>query len=95
MIREKNPLLDIKIKKKRVVFIEFYNSFTKSLYSLFDLILKDPIENFWYECFDILLGYFQLIAFIFNSTVNILLTKFYLYSFIQFGNKIILLIFSL
>ena len=71
MIREKNPLLDIEITKKRAIFIEFYNTFAESLYTLFDLILKDPIENFWYECFNILLGYFDLIAFIFDSTVNI------------------------
>ena len=72
MLREKNPLLNIKITKKRSILIEYYNSFTESLYSLFDLILKDPIENFWLECFNILLGYCQLIAFIFDSTVNII-----------------------
>ena len=71
MIREKSPLLDINITKKRAFYIEYYNSFSESLYSLFDLILKDPIENFWYECFNILFGYFQLIVFIFDSTVNI------------------------
>lgn len=73
MNKEKNPLLYIQLTKKRKTFITFYNACTESLYSLFDLILEDPIENFWFECINIFFGYIQLILFIFDSTVSIYL----------------------
>ena len=71
MSKEKNPLLKIQLTKKKAFFFDFYNSSCESLYSLFDIILDNPIENFWLECFNILLGYSQLIAYIFNSNVSI------------------------
>lgn len=89
MSKEKNPLLNINLSKKRNILINFYINISESLYSLFVLILEDPIENFWFEIFNIIFGYFQLFAYLFDSTVSIYLiiyNKFY--SFIQFGIKI-------
>ena len=71
MIKEKNPLLEIKFKKKKSFIIELYKSIIISFYDLFELILKDPIESFWYECFNIIMSYMQLICFSFDSTVSI------------------------
>lgn len=71
MSKEKSPLLNINLKNKKSIFIEFYNSLTVSLYSLFDLILDEPIENFWLECFNTIFGYIHIIWFIFDSTVRI------------------------
>ena len=70
MIREKNPLLKLKIKKRKSTLYEFYYSNSESLYELFDLIIENSIENFWYECINILLGYIQLIAYMFDPTVS-------------------------
>ena len=70
MIREKNPLLKLKIQNRKSTLFEFYYSYWESLYELFDLIIENSIDNFWYECINILLGYIQLIAYMFDPTVS-------------------------
>ena len=70
MIREKNPLLKLTIKNRKSRLFEFYNSNSESLYELFYLIMENSIENFWYECINILLSYIQLIAYLFDPTVS-------------------------
>lgn len=71
MIQEKNPLINLNFTKKRGIFFTIYKQISETLFSLFDLILENPIENIWFECFIILLGYLQLIFFIFDPTVSI------------------------
>lgn len=65
-----NPLLKVKITKKRAFLLDIYNYLSELLYSLFDLILDNPIENFWVEFANVLIGYFQLIAYLFESAVS-------------------------
>lgn len=90
MAKDKNPLLKINFSKKRNFIIDFYLTLSESIYSLFSLIMEDPIENFWFEIINTFSGYFQLIAYLFDSTVSIYLIIFNkFYSFTQFGNKII------
>ena len=90
MLKEKNSLLIFEIKEKKSVLSQFLRNIYESLYSLFDSILERPIESIWYECIIIILGYLQLIIYIFDKTVS-KITKLFLlilkYSFIQFGNK--------
>lgn len=89
MSKEKNPLLNIEFTQKRNIFYECYYYLSESLYSLFDLILDDPIENIWLECFNIILGYSQLIAYIFDSSVSLYqFLNFHNISFFQFGTII-------
>ena len=71
MIQEKNPLINLKLSKKSSILNTLYKQISESLYSVFDLILENPIENFWFECFIIFIGYLQLILFIFDPTVSI------------------------
>ena len=66
MLKEKNPLLKLKFEKEKSFFIKFYNSFTEAFYCLFDLIMEDPIESLWFECFHIFFGYTQIIAYLFE-----------------------------
>ena len=70
MKMEKNPLLKLKIQNRKSTLFEFYYSYSESLYELFDLIIENSIDNFWYECINILLGYIQLIAYMFDPTVS-------------------------
>lgn len=70
MIKENNILLEMQLSKKKSIFFEFYRTSTEILYSLFEFILDDPIENFWYECFNIFLGYTQLLAYLSDSSVS-------------------------
>ena len=71
MIQEKNSIINIKLSKKSSTFNTLYKQISESLYLLFDLILENPNENIWFECLVILIGYSQLILFIFDPTVSI------------------------
>ena len=42
----------------------------EGLYALFCLMLDDPIENFWYECINIIISYLQLISLSFDESVS-------------------------
>ena len=72
MIKENNPLLEIKLTKQKSPVNDFCYSIIESFYALFDLILEDPIENFWYEFVIIFSGYMQLFCFLLDSTVSII-----------------------
>ena len=92
MFKEKSPLLKLKLEKEKEKTYYFFNYIYASLFALYDFILDNPFENFWYECFNIILSYLQLIAFIFDKTVSILYISQFInkikYSFGQFGKKI-------
>ena len=70
MLKEKNPLIKIKIKKEISIFKKIINNLLESLFALFELILDDPIENLWFEIISLFICYIQMIMFIFNETVS-------------------------
>ena len=90
MYNEKSPLLKIHLNSELSQLSKFYKDFIEGLYALFCLMLDDPIENFWYECISILLGYFQLLILIFDETVSLISINLIeiIISFGQFGIKI-------
>ena len=65
-----SPELKIKLQKHKSKISEVYKNASEGLYKLFDKILEDPIENFFYECLSITLGYVQLIMYIVDQTVS-------------------------
>ena len=69
MLKDKNPVLKIKIKVENSSSV---NKFFEALYSLYDFILNDSIEIFFLDFLGIFLSYLQLIAFIFEDTVSII-----------------------
>ena len=70
MLKEKNPLLKLNIKINEETITNLNGNFFEGLFSLYDFILEDPIENFWYECFNIIISYLQLISFSFYESVR-------------------------
>ena len=70
MMDEKNSILNIQLNRKLSRLRTFYKDFIEGLYALFCLMLDDPIENFWYECIGMCLGYFQLLIYIIDETVS-------------------------
>lgn len=72
MLKDKNPLLKINLQKEKPKLSNALSKMFECLYSLYDFILDDPIENFWFECFNIIISYLQLIVFIFDKTVSII-----------------------
>ncbi len=75
MLREKNPLLNLELKKEKPLIFNNINDIFECLYELYDLMLDSPIENFWYECLSIVISYFQLIALMFDKIVSIINIK--------------------
>ena len=69
--KEKFTLLSFQLNQKLSRIRNFYTDCIEALYSLFCFMLDDPIENFWYECISILLGYFQLLIYIIDETVSL------------------------
>ena len=86
MIREKTPLLELKLKKSVSPLMDLYNNNVESFYDLYDIILEAPFENIWFETMHILFGYCQLIAYLFDATVSIIFIIIP-FSFHQFGIK--------
>ena len=75
MLKEKHPLLKLKVKKENILLSNAFNNIFGGLYALYNFILQDPIENFWFECFSVLLSYLQLISYLFGETVSLLKMK--------------------
>ena len=69
MLKEKNPLLKLELKEEKNKITKIL-SFFEILYGIFDLILEKPINNFWFECIGISIGYFQIIMYLFDKTVS-------------------------
>lgn len=72
MLKEKHPLLKLKLKNKKDILNKIIKEIYNALFTLYYLILEDPIENIAYESINILIGYLQLIIFIFDYTVRLI-----------------------
>ena len=70
MLSEKNPLLKLKIKQKKIYIVELYKKIVQAFYILFDLMLEKSPENILIECSSIFIGYFQLIIHSFDPIVS-------------------------
>ena len=70
MLKEKNPLLKLNIKSKKETITNLNDNYFEGLFLLYDFILENPIENFWYECNNIIISYLQLISFSFDESVR-------------------------
>ena len=70
MLKIVNPLLQLKLTTEKSFLLQTLKNIYESLFEIFDLILENSIENIWYEYFNIIIGYFQLINFIFDRTVS-------------------------
>ena len=82
MLKEKHPLLKLKLKKQKNIISKIIHESYNALFTLYYLILEYTIENILYELINIVLGYFQLIIFIFDNTVRLISIQ-YLFYFIK------------
>ena len=83
MLKEKNPLLDVNLKEEDSYINNLIKNVFESFYTIFSLILENPIENFWYEFIAIIISYTQLLFYIFEKAVSklIKIINFYFYIF--------------
>ena len=72
MLKEKHPLIKLELKSKKETLNKIIKESYNALFILYYLILEDTIENIIYEWINIILGYLQLIIFIFDHTVRLL-----------------------
>ena len=70
MLKEKNPLLKLNLIEKKFILTEMCIKIFESFYKIFDIILEDPIENFWFEFLGIVFGYSQIIYYWIDRTVS-------------------------
>ena len=70
MNNENNAISRVEIKKNESKLKKFLEEYIEGFYSLFYLILKNPLDNFWWECISITIQYSQLLIFIINKTVR-------------------------
>ena len=70
MINEKKEILNAKINKKDSKFNERIKELHESFFALFYFILKNPVDNIWWQCISITIQYAQVLLLILNSTVS-------------------------
>lgn len=70
MLKEKNPLLKLNLIENKFILSEICVKIFESFYKLFDIILEDPIENFWFEFLSIVMGYSQILYYLVDRTVS-------------------------
>ena len=83
-MNENKKILNAEIIKKESELIEKIRKILESIYVIFYYILKDPLDNFWWECFSLFTQYAQLIIFTFDETVRI---NFYIIVLEYFSTK--------
>ena len=70
MKNENNTILKEKIRKSESKFFKKIEEYNEGFYSVFYLILQNPLSNFWWECISITIQYSQILVFIIDSTVS-------------------------
>ena len=70
MNNENKGILKVNLKKQGLNLLKKLNEFYEGFYALFYFILKNPLDNFWWECISLTIQYSQLLIFIIDSTVS-------------------------
>ena len=87
---EYQKLLKTKIKVEDSYFIRIIKSSLEGIFFLFYYLLKNPLENFWFECISISIQYSDMFLYLADRTVSTYIIN-YIFSLNLFGNKHILL----
>lgn len=83
MYKENNQILKAKLEVKSSKILKKIDEFYEGFYILFYFILKNPLDNFWWECISLTIQYSQILIFILDSTVS---RKYYIIKIIVFTN---------
>ena len=66
-------IINFELTKKHFSFYSKYKSSLENLFELFYCILKEPFSNFWWESITLFLEYFQLLIYITDEKVSIII----------------------
>ena len=70
MNNENNKILKIEINKKESKIFKKLEELHEGIFAIFFYILKNPMNNFWWECISLTIQYSQLLIFIIDDTVS-------------------------
>ena len=70
MNKDNNGILKAKVGKNESKLLTKIEEYYEGFYLLFYLILKDPLDNFWWECISITIQYSQILVLVVNDTVS-------------------------
>ena len=70
MNNENKAILRAEIIKNESKLRKLLEEYMEGFYSLFYLILKNPLDNFWWECISITIQYSQILVLVVNDTVS-------------------------
>jgi hypothetical protein len=73
MQKEAKKILSGEIIKKPSKLKTFIKNFLDGFFSIFYYLLKNPLDNVWWECISLIIQYIQLIILIIDETVSFLL----------------------
>ena len=70
MQKEAKKILSGEIMKKPSKIKTFIKNFLDGFFSIFYYLLKNPLDNVWWECISLIIQYIQLIILIIDETVS-------------------------
>ena len=73
MQKDAKKILSGEITKKPSKLKTFIKNFLDGFFSIFYYLLKNPLDNVWWECISLIIQYIQLIILIIDETVSFLL----------------------
>jgi hypothetical protein len=73
MQKDAKKILSGEIIKKPYKLKTFIKNFLDGFFSIFYYLLKNPLDNVWWECISLIIQYIQLIILIIDETVSFLL----------------------
>ena len=73
MKSERKKILSIDIFQKDSKLNSKIKEIFEGFYELLYCILKDPLDNFWWECISLIIQYLQLIACILDDKVSFII----------------------
>jgi hypothetical protein len=73
MQKDAKKILSGEIIKKPSKLKTFIKNFLDGFFSIFYYLLKNPLDNVWWECISLIIQYIQLIILIIDETVSFLL----------------------
>ena len=70
MQNESKKILDAEIIKRESKIKSKIKELFEGFFCTFFFILKNPLDNLWWECISLIIQYLQLIIFILDETVS-------------------------
>ena len=73
MLGELKKLIRIKIQQNNSFIRDLIKNSLESTFLLFYYLLKNPLENFWWECISIIIQYADMFLYLADKTVSIII----------------------